>query len=270
MPRKAITCLFALLLFLFYPSPPLSDAGETRRRDSQETAGSGLAGDTTLASEKPPGGVPVGVDLLTKDLGLTEDMGLYITISNAGDVDLPKGSTLRVRIFVNEKKLSDFEHLAAKDLKVRSGSRYMVQPPYPIVIEGIALVKAAIWPTLPLQDIEPRNNTLVRNILVYPFRIEPKGKQDFSFSIVRPRMKNDDSKDKVRTEVRWDGDRFPLKLSFKGSGRMREDRSVSGKSPLRMEVPISFEEPQDNETCLVSVTNPLKQKIVGHVIIQHP
>jgi hypothetical protein len=37
-----------------------------------------------------------------------------------------------------------------------------------------------------------------------------------------------------------------------------------------MEVPISFEEPQDKETCLVSVTNPLKQKIVGHVIIQHP
>jgi hypothetical protein len=74
----------------------------------------------------------------------------------------------------------------------------------------------------------------------------------------------------VRAEARWDGDRFPVKLSFKGSGRMKGDSSVSGKSPLKMEVPISFEEPENKETCLISVTNPLRQKIVGHVIIQHP
>ena len=270
MPIKAITCIFALLLLLLDPSFPVSHAEELRKRDSRETVGPGLTGDGTGVLEKTPKGVSTGVDLLMKDLGLTEDLALYVVVSNAGDVDLPRGSTLRVRIFVNDRKISDFEHLTSKDLKVNGGNRYTVHPPYPIAIGGVSLVKASIWPTPPLQDAEPRNNTLVRNVIVYPFKIEPRAKQEFSFSISPPRLKNSDSKEKVKAEVRWDGNRFPVKLSFKGSGRMKGDSSVSGKSPLKMEVPISFEEPEYKETCLISVTNPLRQKIVGHVIIQHP
>jgi len=33
---------------------------------------------------KTPEGVPTGVDLLMKDLGLTEDLALYVVVSNAG------------------------------------------------------------------------------------------------------------------------------------------------------------------------------------------
>jgi hypothetical protein len=270
MPKRAITCIFALLLLLFNPTLPLSHAEELRKRDSRETAGPGLPGDGVGVPEKIPRGVPTGVDLLVKDLGLTEDLALYVVVSNAGDVDLPKGATLRVRIFVNDRKISDFEHLTAKDLKVKSGNRYTVHPPYPIAIGGISLVKTSIWPTPPLQDAEPRNNTLVRNVIVYPFKVEPRAKQEFSFSVFSPRLNNSDSKEKVRAEARWDGDRFPLKLSFKGSERIKGDSSVSGKSPLKMEVPISFEEPENKEACLVSVINPLRQKIAGHIIIQHP
>jgi hypothetical protein len=171
---------------------------------------------------------------------------------------------------VNDRKISDFEHLTAKDLKARNGNRYTVHPPYPIAIGGVSLVRTSVWSSPPLKDAEPRNNTLVRNVIVYPLKIEPKTKQDFSFSVFSPRLKNSDPQDKVRAEARWDGDRFPLKLSFKGAGRVKGDRSVSGKSPLKMEVPISLEEPENREGCLVSVTNPLGQKVVGHVIIQHP
>jgi hypothetical protein len=270
MPKKATTCIFALLLFLHNPTLPLSDAEELRKRDSQETAAPGSTGDGTGVREKTPAGVSSGVDLFVKDMGLTEDLELYVVVSNAGEVDLPKGSTLRVRIFVNDRKVSDFEHLTPKDLKVKSGNRYTVHPPYPIAVGGVSLVKTSVWPTPPLKDAEPRNNTLIRNVIVYPFKIEPRAKQEFSFSVSSPRLKNSDPKEKVRAEARWDGDRFPVKLSFKGSGRMKGDSSVSGKSPLKMEVPISFEEPENKETCLISVTNPLRQKIVGHVIIQHP
>jgi len=270
MPKKAITCLFALCFLLIHPSLPFSNAEEQRSSDTREAQGSGVTGEGSGAPEKSPVKVSGGVDLIMKDLGLTEDLELYVVISNAGDVPLPSGSTLHVRIFVNDRKISDFEHLTAKDLKARNGNRYTVHPPYPIAIGGVSLVRTSVWSSPPLKDAEPRNNTLVRNVIVYPLKIEPKMKQDFSFSVFSPRLKNSDPQDKVRAEARWDGDRFPLKLSFKGAGRVKGDRSVSGKSPLKMEVPISLEEPENKEGCLVSVTNPLGQKVVGHVIIQHP
>jgi len=119
---------------------------------------------------------------------------------------------------VNDRKISDFEHLTAKDLKVKSGNRLYRPSPYPIASEGISLVKDVIWPTPPLQDAEPQNNTLVRNVIVYPLKIEPRARQEFSFSIFSPRLKNSDSKEKVRAEARWDGDRFPLKTFFQRIG----------------------------------------------------
>jgi hypothetical protein len=270
MPKKAIYSIFALLLLSFSPSFPLSHAEELRKLDSQETANPGVTAEGNGVLEKTPKGLSIGSDLFVKDLGLTEDLELYVVVSNSGEVDLPKGSTLRVRIFVNDRKISDFEHLTARVLKGKTGNRYTVRPPYPVGIGGVTLVKASVWPTLPSQDIDPRNNTLVRNFIIYPFRIEPRANQEFSFSIFSSRVKNGDPKEKVSAEARWDGDGFPLKLSFKGSGRNKGDVTISGKSPLKMEVPIFFEETDKREACRISVTNPLKQKVVGHVIIQHP
>ncbi|MEI9476431.1 MAG: hypothetical protein WCO26_07620 [Deltaproteobacteria bacterium] len=270
MPKKAIYCIFALLLLSFSPSFPLSHAEELRKLDSQETAIPVVTGDGNSPQEKIPKDSSTGHDILVRELGLTEDLELYVVVSNAGEGDLPKGSTLRIRIFVNDRKISDFEHLTARVLKGKIGNHYTVRPPYPVAIGGISLVRASVWPTLPSQDIDPRNNTLARNFIIYPFRIEPRAKQEFSFSIFPPRVKTGDLKEKVSAEVRWDGDGFPLKLSFRGSGRIKGDTTISGKSPLKMEVPISFEETDKREACHISVTNPLKQKVVGHVIIQHP
>ena len=270
MPKKAVTCIFALVLLSFSPSFPLSRAEELRTPAPQETAVPVVTGDGNSPQEKIPKDLSTGYDILVRELGLTEDLELYVVVSNSGEVDLPKGSTLRVRIFVNDRKFSDFEHLTARGLKGKTGNRYTVHPPYPVAIGGVTLVKASVWPTLPSRDIDHRNNTLVRNFIIYPFRIEPRAKQEFPFSIFSTRVKNGDPKEKVSAEARWDGDGFPLKLSFKGSGRNKGDITISGKSPLKMEVPIFFEETDKRDACLICVTNPLKQKVVGHVIIQHP
>ena len=161
MTKKAITCIFALLLLSFGPSFPLSHAEELRKLDFQETANPGVTGEGNGVLEKTPKGLSIGADLFVKDLGLAEDLELYVVVSNSGEVDLPKGSTLRVRIFVNDLKISDFEHLTARVLKGKTGNRYTVRPPYPAAIGGVSLLKASVWPTLPSQDLDPRNNTLV-------------------------------------------------------------------------------------------------------------
>jgi hypothetical protein len=270
MPKKAITCIFALMLLSFNPSFPLSHAEELRPPAAQETAVPVVTSDGNLSREKIPKDSSTGHDILVRELGLTEDLELYVVVSNSGEVEFPKGSTLRVRIFVNDRKFSDFEHLTARGLKGKTGNRYTVHPPYPVAIGGVSLVKASVWPILPSQDIDPRNNSLVRSFIIYPFRIEPRAKQEFPFSIFSSRAKSGDPREKMIAEARWDGDGFPLRLSFKGSVRIKGDTTISGKSPLKMEVPIVFEETDKREACLISVSNPLKQKVVGHVIIQHP
>lgn len=270
MSKKAIPCLFAFTLFLFSPPLLFSKSEEFRKLDSQETSthtvtgnGHGPPGKTSMESASGP-------DLLIRDLGLNEDMELYTVVSNAGEVDLVKGSTLRIRIFVNNRKISDFEHLMAKVLKAKTGNRYTIRPPYPVAIGGVSLVKASIRPTLSSHDIDLENNTLVRNFIVYPFRIEPGVKQEFSFPLSTPHAKGSELREKVRAEARWDGDGFPLRLSFRGPGLIKGDASISGRSPLKMEVPVSFEETERMEACRISVTNLLRKKVVGNVIIQHP
>ena len=164
--------------------------------------GHGPPGKTSMESASGP-------DLLIRDLGLNEDMELYMVVSNSGEVDLVKGSTLRFRIFVNDRKISDFEHLTARVLKGKIGNRYTVRPPYPVGIGGVSLVRASVWPTLPSKDIDPRNNTLARNFIIYPFRIEPRAKQEFSFSIFSSHAKNGDPREKVSAEADGTAMGFP-------------------------------------------------------------
>jgi hypothetical protein len=74
----------------------------------------------------------------------------------------------------------------------------------------------------------------------------------------------------VKTEARWEGDSSSLQLSFKKSGTFKGIPTLSGKSPLKVEIPIPFEEVQNENVWSVLVTNLIDKKVEGHLIIQHP
>jgi hypothetical protein len=46
--------------------------------------------------------------------------------------------------------------------------------------------------------------------------------------------------------------------------------TLSGKSPLKVEFPIPFEEVQKESVWSIFVTNLVDKKVEGHLIIQHP
>jgi hypothetical protein len=215
-------------------------------------------------------GFPAGPDVVVKDLDLTEDLELIIILCNAGDVDLRRGVTLRIRILVNERKVSQFDHFISEVLKANSENRYVLEPPSRVSIAGISKVKVSISPKISSDDIRLENNVLERTFIIFPFRIGPQGREEFSFSFSSPRPQGDGYTERMKAEARWEGSGFPLMLSFKKPGPAKEAPTLSGKSPLKVEFPIPIEEVQKGSLWNISVTNLVDKRVEGHLIIQHP
>jgi hypothetical protein len=215
-------------------------------------------------------GLPIGPDIVIKDLDLTEDMELSIILSNAGEVDLRKGATFRIRVSVNGLKISEFDHFTSDVLKANFGNDYMIHPPYRVGISGTAKVRIAISPKVPTDDVCLENNILKKTFIIFPFRIIPQAKQEFSFSLPSPRLRDDSQAEKVKAEVRWEGGGGSLMLSFVGPEPIKSVPAFSGKSPLKIEVPLYFEEAQKESLWKVFVTNLIERKVEGQLIIQHP
>jgi hypothetical protein len=215
-------------------------------------------------------GPPVGPDIMLKDLDLTEDLGLMIILSNAGEVDLRKGAIFQIQVFVNDQKISEFDHFISEAIKANFGNRYLVAPPNQVGIAGISKVKVSISPELSSDDICLDNNVLERTFIIFPFKIGPREREEFSFSFSLPPSQGEDQTEKVRAEARWAGGSSSLMLSFKISGSIKGILTLSGRGPLKVEFPISFEESQKESVWSVSVTNLAGKKVEGHLIIQHP
>jgi len=215
-------------------------------------------------------GLPIGPDILIRDLDLTEDLELSIILSNAGEIDLRKGATFRIRVFVNGLKVSEFDHFTSDVLKANFGNYYTIHPPYRVGISGTAEVKIAISPKLPADDVCLENNILKKTFIIFPFRIVPQAKEEFSFSLPSPRLKDDSQTEKVKAELRWEGGGASLMFSFMGPEPIKSVPAFSGKSPLKIEVPIYFEGSQKESLWRVSVTNLIEKRVEGYLIIQHP
>lgn len=214
-------------------------------------------------------GPSVGPDVVLRDLVLTEDMELSAILSNAGAVDLRKGAHLQIRIFVNGRKISEFEHFTSDTLKANSANRYVVDPPYQVGLSGVSRVKVSISPTIPSHDICLENNTLERTFSIFAFMIEPQGREEFSFLIRSSHFQNSGQTGKVSAEARWDGGGAPLVLSSRGPGNSKTGTKIWGKSPLKLEFPVPFEDFQKANAWKVSVTNLMEKKAEGNLIIQH-
>ena len=215
-------------------------------------------------------GLPIGPDIAIKDLDLTEDFELCIILSNAGEIDLRKGVTFRIRVFVNGLKISEFDHFTSDMLKANFGNHYPIHPPYRVGIRGTSKMKISISPELPSDDIYLENNTLERTFIIFPFRMIPQDKQEFSFSIPPFHLKDNGQGEKVKAEVRWEGGDSSLMLSLVGPEQLKSVLAFSGTSPLKIEFPIDFEEAQKESLWKISVTNLIEKRVEGHLIIQHP
>lgn len=215
-------------------------------------------------------GLPIGPDIIVKDLDLTEDLELYIILSNTGEADLRKGVTFRFRIFVNDRKISEFEHFISEVLRAHSENHYTIAPPYRVGIGGVSKVKVSVSPKLRSDDVRLTNNILERTFIIFPFRISPQGKEEFTFSVPSLRIKEDGQGERIKAEARWEGGGSPLMLSFKRSGGIKSLPTISGGSPLKVEFPIHSEEVLEESRWRVSVTNLIEKKVEGHLIIQYP
>jgi len=215
-------------------------------------------------------GPPAGPDVLVKDLDLTEDLDLSIVLSNAGEVDVRRGATFRIRVFLNDRKISEFEHFTSEALSAHSGNLYTLGPPYPVGITGISRVKVSISPRRPSDDVRLENNVFERTFVVFPFRIGSQGREEFSFSFLLQNSKEGNPLDKVKAEARWEGGGSTLGLSFTESGQVKGAPALSGKSPLKVEFPIDLGEVRKERVWKVSVINLVEKKVEGHLIIQHP
>lgn len=215
-------------------------------------------------------GLPVGPDIVVKDFELTEDLELMIILCNAGEMDLRRGGTFRVRIYVNDRKISDFDHFVSETMKANFGNRYIISPPYQVGITGSSKVKVLISPKLPTQDIRLENNVLERTFIVFPFRVGAQGKEEFSFSFSSPRPQSGAPIENLKAEARWEGIGPTLMLSIKKSGAHKGASTLSGKSPLKVEFPIVLEETQKESVWSVLITNLVDKKVEGTLIIQHP
>jgi hypothetical protein len=220
--------------------------------------------------EKVLEGLPIGPDITIEDLDLTEDFDLYIILSNAGEADLRRGAIFRIRVFVNGLKISEFDHFVSEGLRANFGNRYTIDPPYGVGIGGTAKVKVSISPKFPSDDIYLGNNMIERTFNIFPFRMLPQGKQEFSFTVSSPRLKEDGQIEKIKAEVRWEGEGASLLLSFIGPEPLHSIQPISDRSPQKVELPIHFEEVQSESLWRVSVDNLMEKKVEGHLIIQHP
>jgi len=215
-------------------------------------------------------GPPVGPDIMVKDLDLTEDLELMIILSNAGEVDLRKGAIFQIQVFVNDQKISEFDHFISEVIKANFGSRYVLAPPYQVGVAGISRVKVSISPELSSDDIRLENNVLEKTFVIFPFKIAPRGGEAFTFSISPPRVQGEGHAERVRAEARMVGGSSSLMLSFKLSGSLKGVLTFSGRSPLKVEFPMAFEELQKESLWSVFVTNLAGKKVEGYLIIQHP
>jgi hypothetical protein len=215
-------------------------------------------------------GLPVGPDIVIRDFHLTEDLELSIILSNNGEADLRKGVTFRIRIYLNDRKISDFEHFISEELKAHSGNLYTLSPPYRVSVKGISRVRVSLAPMLRSDDIRLENNILERRFIIFPFQIGAQGREQFSFFVPPPPLRGEESSEKIKMEVRWEGSSNPLKFSFGGSEDGRALLDISGMSPLKVEWPIPAGETQRESHWRVSVTNPIENRVEGHLIIQHP
>ena len=215
-------------------------------------------------------GSPLGPDIVVKELDLTDDFELSIVLSNAGELELRKGTTLRIRILLNDRRVSEFDHFISEPLKPSFGTRYIIDPPYRVRINENARVKVVIWPKQSTEDIHLENNTLERNFAIYPFKISPQASQEFPLLLFSLRPKDNRQGDKVKTEVRWDGGGSPLKLSLRGTGHYKRIAPITGKSPLKLEVPIKNEKNLKKRPWRISVANLMEKAVEGHLIIQYP
>jgi hypothetical protein len=206
---------------------------------------------------------PIGPDILIKDLDLTEDLDLFIVLSNGGEGELRKGTTLRIRIDLNDRKVSEFDHFIAEPLKANLGNQYVIDPPYSVRISGISRVKVSISPKSPSDDIRLINNTLKRNFVLFPFKIKAQGRKEFSFAVHPPRLKDGGSGKRVKAELRWEGGGAPLMLSLRGIS------PITGRSPLKAEVPVALDLSQ-KKIWKAAVTSFLERNVEGYLIIQHP
>jgi hypothetical protein len=215
-------------------------------------------------------GPPAGPDIVVKQLELTEDLELMIVLSNAGEVDLRKGAIFQIHVSVNDQKMSEFDHFISEALRANSKNRYIIAPPYQVGIAGISRVKVSISPELPSDDIRIENNVIERTFIIFPFNIKPQGKEEFSFSFLTPRFLSKAQTEKVTIEARWEWGGSSLRLSFKKSGSVDGIPTLTGKSPLKVEFPIPFEESQKENVWSVFITNLIRKKVEGHLIVQHP
>jgi hypothetical protein len=162
-------------------------------------------------------GPPIGPDIVVSDLDLTEDFELVILLANAGELDLRKGVTVRIRIFVNGRKISEFEHFVSEPLKAKFGNQHLIDPPNRVTLAGISKVKVFISPKSPSDDARLENNLLERAFVIFPFKIGPQGREEFSFSFYTTRPWGEGQTDRVKAEARWEGEASSLRLSFKKS-----------------------------------------------------
>lgn len=215
-------------------------------------------------------GLPIGPDIVIRDFDLTEDLELSIILTNSGEADLRKGVILRVKIYMNDRKISDFDHFVPEELKAHSGNFYILSPPYRVSIRGVSRVRVSLAPRLRSDDIRSENNTFERRFIVFPFQIGPRGREQFSFFIPPLPGRSEGGPEKIKLEARWEGSETLLTLSFRGSDDTRNLPDISGKSPIRVEWSIPGGDMHRESLWKVSVTNPAENRVEGHLIIQHP
>ena len=215
-------------------------------------------------------GLPIGPDIVIRDFDLTEDLELSIILSNTGEADLRKGAISRIRIYLNDRKVSDFDHFISEELQAHSGNFYTLSPPYRVSIKGISKVRVSVAPKLRPDDIRMENNILERRFIIFPFQIGAQGREQFSFFVPSIPLKDEEPSEKIKLEARWEGAGTPLKLSFGEWENAGDFPDVSGKSPIKIELPIPAGETQRERLWKISVTNPMESRVEGHLIIQHP
>ncbi len=220
--------------------------------------------------EKILEGLPIGPDIAIRDLDITDDFDLFIVLSNAGEVDLRQGVTFRIRVFVNDLEISDFDHFTFDVLKANFGSDYVIYPPHRVGIGGTARVKISISTKLPPDDIFLENKILEKTFIIFPFRMIPQEKREFSFSLPSSYLKGDIQSEKLKVELRWEGGGSSLMLSFIGPEDIKSVRTFSGNSPIKVEFPVHYEEAQKEREWKVFVTNLIEKKVEGDLIIRHP
>jgi len=214
-------------------------------------------------------GFPIGPDIVVKNLELTEDLELMILLSNAGDVDLRKGVIFQIQVVVNGQKISEFDHFVSEALKANFRNRYVVAPPYQVGIAGTSKVRVSISPELSSDDVRMDNNVFEMTFVIFPFKIGPQKKEEFFLSLPPLGLRAGSRMEKVMVEARWEMRSFPLMLSFKKSESSAGIPTFSGKSPLKVEFPISFEEAQKETDWTILVTNLAEKGVEGHLIIQY-